>query len=320
MKDYLIMSCPTTNDVISVPDTSVEEYLNNIQFYFQDALTYSGPIYDPSSADANDNDDGRIKEFANDAKHAEFEAEPIPLAQVAAYESAMQYATVSLPSTIMSSVESGSSDDNLPTVDTTTFAEIFQSTIQRCSLIRTAFQIVAAGQSYEELASIALDSNSFTDIMTGGTNENATWSIRLRRYGPMEIVEKADTSNNKRSKRQARYGKNVRSPLRDERKAIFAMKDLVECFSGEVDLNEPDCRLYLLEGLKRCDAMLNGENDVYLEHEPDDALNGNKLLARVVAKGPKVCRLFIFFLHSEMFWQYHYQLLIFLGSTFHTKT
>ena len=237
-----------TNDAISASSSAAmnDEYLNDIQFHFQDALTYSGPIYDPSCDDGNDND-GRIR---MDAEQAEFEGEPIPLAQVQAYESAMQYVTISLPSTI----DAVSSDnDNMQPVDTATLAEIFQSTIQRCSLIRTAFQIVASGESYEKLASIALDNNSFTDIMTGGTNENATWSIRLRRYGPMEIVDKADNSNNKQSKRQARYGKNVRSPLRDERKAIFAMKDLVELFNGKVDLTKPDCRIYLLEGLKHCD-------------------------------------------------------------------
>jgi len=169
----------------------------------------------------------------------------------------MQYVSISVPSSNVISDRS--------------LSEIYKVTIERCSLIRTSFQIVASGESYEQIATKALDDNSFNDIMEGGSNEHLTWSIRLRRYGPMQMVE--SKSNVKRSQQQARYGKNVRSPLRDERKAILEMKELVQTFAGKVDLTDPQCRIYLLEGLRHCN-VLSGDKD-------------DKLLARMVAKGPK---------------------------------
>ena len=194
----------------------------------------------------------------------------------------MQYVAITMPNDI----ECTSPYHNLPTVDATTISEVFTSTIQRCSLIRTAFKLVAAGENYEQLAKKALHNKSFNDIMKEGVNENATWSIRLRRYGPMQMVE--NNSVEKRSKRQARYGKNVRSPLRDERKAILSMAELIQLFHGRVDLTNPECRIYLLEGLKRCDVISGDESNVRSSKQDDNGIGMNtKLLARVVAKGPK---------------------------------
>jgi len=119
------------------------------------------------------------------------------------------------------------------------------------------------------LAIKAIDYGSFNDIMEGGSNQDATWSIRLRRYGPGE--ESVNADGTKRSTKQARYGKNVRSPLTDERNAIFAMKDMVELFHGRVNLSKPDCKIYLFDGLKSATV--------------DDSI---KCLARAIGKGPKV--------------------------------
>ena len=235
IRDYLTTTHEDT--------TSLNTYMDSIQFHFQDALTYHGPIYEDNDETTNDEFDG---------------AEPIPRAQVSAYESAMQYITISIPS----------SSNN---VSVRTLSEIYKATIERCSLIRTSFEIVASGESYGQIATKALDNNSFNDITKDGSNEHLTWSIRLRRYGPMQIVE--NKSSTKRNNRQARYGKNVRSPLRDERKAILEMKELVQTFAGKVDLTDPQCRIYLLEGLRHCNMISGSE--------------GDKLLARVVAKGPK---------------------------------
>lgn len=256
MKDYFMFRSGA-----AIEDSSIlKSFLDRIHFRFQDGLAYSGPIY----GDGDSIDD-------------EFEGvEPIPLAQVAAYESAMQFVAISLPSAPERSRA-------LPAVDARTLGEVFQYAIQRCSLIRTAFEIVARGESYEKLASIALENDSFTDMMEGGDRKDATWSIRLRRYGPMEVIggggNGLNMSNSKQSKRQARYGKNVRSPLRDERKAIMQMAELVKLFQGKVDLTDPECRIYLLEGMKRCTLFDQGDSEK------------NKMLARVIAKGPKV-RLF----------------------------
>lgn len=254
MSDYLLM---TMQQHDNVRDDELKEYLDNIQFHFHDALTYHGPIYEEGDA-------------------TEYDEEPKPLAQVKTYESAMQYATISVPPP---SIDLGIS------MSPETLNEIFAFTIQRCSLIRTAFQIISEGTSHEELAMKALEYGSFEDIMEGGVNEDATWSIRLRRYGPMEEDEmddgKTSSKKKKANKRHARYGKNVRSPLRDERKAIMSMKDLVNLFRGKVDLANPECRIYLLEGLK--------QNAVAPSDDAGDTVKSTMLLARVVAQGPKVC-------------------------------
>ena len=263
MADYLMFHNADADD--SAP-LGMQQYLEDIQFLFQDALTYEGPVY---------GDESEINRM--DANNVEFEGEPIPLSQVKTYESAMQYVAVSLPL----GLESTNSSDQ------TILSQVFQSTIQRCSLIRTAFQIVAQGCSYEDVAMEALANGSFDDKMEGGINEDASWSIRLRRYASNEEAVSgtatADIANDtKASKRNARYGKNARSPLRDERNAIISMGELVKLFRGKVDLANPEYGVYLLEGLKPCDIML------------DINSNGNVgksklLLARVIAHGPKVC-------------------------------
>ena len=261
MADYFLMVHDDINSA-SQSHNSLKEYLEDIQFTFQDALTYNGPIYyPPSPMDGGGESNKQID--AND--DIEFEGEPIPISQVKTYESAMQYVAISLPT----SPESiSSSSITLPTaIDQTTQNGLFKSTIERCALIRTAFQIVAEGESFEELAMKALDNRSFEDMIEGGNNEDATWRIRLRRY---------------KSNRHARYGKNVRSPLRDERNAILSMAELVKLFRGKVDLTSPQCSIYLLEGL----APNN------MKVDPDrrcDLRNSNIVLTRVVAQGPKVC-------------------------------
>ena len=221
-------------------------YLDGIQFEFRDALTYQGPVFHP------------------DTVQNEEVGEPIPESQVSAYESGMQYLAVQFPSS--SDYEYGYSTHAL--------TQLLQNTIKRCSLVRNGFLVVAKGNSYDELASIAMDNGSFNDIIKGGSNEDDTWSIRLRRYGP-----EPDNNNDgkKRRSRQARYGKNVRSPLSEERKAIFEMKDLVELFHGKVNLSKPDCKIYLFDGLKN--NMVSNRRNSRLE--------GSKCLARAIAKGPK---------------------------------
>lgn len=219
-------------------------YFDGIQFEFRDALTYQGPVFHPDTIQNEEVGGG----------------EPIPESQVEAFECGMQYLSVRFPS---SSYE----------YSTHAMTQLLQNTIRRCSLVRNGFLVVAKGNSYDELANIAIDNGSFNDIMKGGSNEDDTWSIRLRRYGP-------DPDNNdgkKRTSRQARYGKNVRSPLSEERKAIFEMKDLVELFHGKVNLSKPDCKIYLFDGLKN-EMVSNSRNSSW---------EGTKCLARAIAKGPK---------------------------------
>lgn len=217
----------------------LDDYLENIEFDFRDALKYQGPVFHP---DTIQNQAGAMEG-----------GEPIPREQIFAYESGVQTVIV-----------------NLPRSSPELVCKIFQYTIERCSLVRNGFLVVARGNSYEQLAVRALDYGSFNDMMKGGSNEDATWSIRLRRYGPEESVNNGDRK--KRPNRQARYGKNVRSPLSDEKNAILAMKDLVKLFPGKVNLSNPDCKIYLFDGLKRADS---------------ESCDSTKCLARSIGKGPK---------------------------------
>lgn len=231
--------------------------VDDVEFYFQDALRYQGPVYRPGN---NDDSDGILEGV-----------EPIPLSQVESYESAMQYASLSPDPALSCNISQEE------------WTALFKSTIERCSLIRNAFQVVAEGDSYEEVAGEALKKESFEDMMQGGINEDATWSIRLRRYGSVEdeVVTNSSGTQGKKKQQQARYGKNVRSPLTDERNAIMSMADLVQLFRGKVNLANPDCKIYLLEGLKR-------RRIVSSDGEEANAEGSKILLTRILAVGPKV--------------------------------
>ena len=111
-------------------------------------------------------------------------------------------------------------------------------TVQRCSLIRSLFEIVAEGETYPDLAQNALDSRNLHGMMENGSNSDASWRVRMRQYGGEAKLEK-----------QKQYGKQMRSPVTLEREAINQMKDLFIGFTGPVDLKNADITLYLFEGL-----------------------------------------------------------------------
>mmetsp|Transcript_1780 Transcript_1780/g.4208 ORF Transcript_1780/g.4208 Transcript_1780/m.4208 type:complete len:534 (-) Transcript_1780:1640-3241(-) len=140
-------------------------------------------------------------------------------------------------------------DDGIPVS-----ADWIVNATRRCSLIRECYEVIAMADTYEELAAAALESGVLKDVLKGGMNEDATWRVRLRQYG--------STSTNDKGRR---YGKNVRSPLRAEKRAIQSMAALFSQFAGRVRLKDPDCSLFLFEGTKE----------------------GNIVLARLIAKGPK---------------------------------
>jgi hypothetical protein len=54
------------------------------------------------------------------------------------------------------------------------------------------------------------------------------------------------------------------------------MSNLIELFPGKVNLKEPDCKVYVLEGMRDCFDDIVGEGKPKI------------LLARVIANGPKV--------------------------------
>ena len=61
-----------------------------------------------------------------------------------------------------------------------------------------------------------------------------------------------------------------------EKDGLTALKDLLIKFGGKVDLENPDCKIYIFDGLQ---DVIDGELDT------------RKILARRIAVGPKVCAL-----------------------------
>lgn len=111
--------------------------------------------------------------------------------------------------------------------------------VSRSALIRSLFEIVAEGESYPELATNAFNSNNLDDLMKNGSNSNASWRVRMRQYGGEAKIEK-----------QKQYGKQMRSPMQEERQAISQMREIFIHFTGPVDLKNADVSLYIFEGLK----------------------------------------------------------------------
>lgn len=143
--------------------------------------------------------------------------------QSSAYENAMQFITPS------------------QTLENRTLKSI----VERCSLIRSVFQIVAEGENYQELAENAIASGILDSFMEDGIESHATWRVRLRQYGEQSRPDK-----------KAQYGKKMRSPMRTEREAITQMKDLFIKFKGEVDLQNADVSIYVLEGFNHRGKLL----------------------------------------------------------------
>ena len=126
--------------------------------------------------------------------------------------------------------------------------------VARCSLVHALYEVIAIGDTYDELAPQAILNGGFQDMYRGGTNENMTWCFRVRSYGDLADVEKAK-----------RYGARSRS-MSLEKGGLNALKELLIRFGGKVDLHNPDCKIYVFDGL-----------------------HGNKkVLSRRIASGPVV--------------------------------
>lgn len=113
----------------------------------------------------------------------------------------------------------------------------FVKAAERCSLVHAIYQVVAEQDTFEDLVDAAIENGGFDDVMVGGGNENATWCLRVRHYGSDRIEEKAK-----------RYGSSSRS-MKLERKALNTLKPLLLKFGGKVDLLNPDCKIYIFDGL-----------------------------------------------------------------------
>lgn len=144
------------------------------------------------------------------------------------FENAMQYLDLSF---------SGGTNHDGTSLDVPE-TELIIQTAQRCSLVRSLFVIFAQGDTFEELATNALESNYLADMMEGGPHSDASWKVRMRQYGGQAKTVK-----------QKQYGKKMRSPIQAEREAILQMGDLFGQLAGPVDLKSADVSLYILEGL-----------------------------------------------------------------------
>ncbi len=139
--------------------------------------------------------------------------------------------------------------------------------VKRCSLIHALYEIVAASDKLDDLADLAIKDGCFSDLYKGGANEEATWCFRARMYSDSELPEKSSIKG-----RGKRYSSRTRS-MKIERDGLKALKDLLIRFGGKVDLEDPDCKIYIFDGL---------------EDEVDGVLVPKKFLARRIASGPRV--------------------------------
>jgi hypothetical protein len=145
--------------------------------------------------------------------------------------------------------------------------EMIIRAVKRCSLVHAFYEIVASSEKLDDLAELAIQDGGFSDLYKGGDNEKATWCFRARMYSASELPE--DSSNKGRGKR---YSSRTRS-MKIERDGLRALKDLMSRFGGKVNLEDPDCKIYIFDGLQ----------DVI-----DGLLVERKFLARRIAAGPKV--------------------------------
>ena len=215
-----------SNALSTIRNADGDDRYQTTPIQFKDALTFDG---EDEFSEMSDND-------------------------VETFGGSMQYVTINNDDT---SNEENDDKTTLSTDATTLSNELLIQTTKRCALVRSTCEIIAEGDTYEDLANIALSNGSLADYMVDGINFKDSWCVRLRQYGARS------TSN-----RQKRYGTQMKSPLTLERYAVDQMDCLFDEFGGKVQLENPDCALYILEGL-------NGRQ---------------KILARLLARGPEIIR------------------------------
>lgn len=125
--------------------------------------------------------------------------------------------------------------------------QLVQAT-RRSSLVRETYSVIAVGDTYEALANNALMGNDkvIADMIRRGNNtKSLSWCVRLRQYA----IDMDDHKN-------ARFGVSKRSSMKKEREAIAELKPLLEEFTGPVELRNPECALYVFEGLNHANKVL----------------------------------------------------------------
>lgn len=128
--------------------------------------------------------------------------------------------------------------------------------VERCSLVHAVYEVIASADELTQLAPLAIDDGGFADMYKGAEHGTMTWCFRARNY------RDPSTSDGGKEKR---YSSRARS-MALEKAGLTALKDLLILFGGKVDLLEPDCKVYIFDGLTR----------------------KSKTLARRIGSGPKV--------------------------------
>ena len=122
--------------------------------------------------------------------------------------------------------------------------EVLIQTVQRCSLIHALYEVVSEGTTYEELSENAIQDGGLDDMTSGQENGDSSWCLRVRHYG--------ETSG---ETKQRRYGDRTRS-MTMEREALRILTPLLLRFGGKVDLNKPDVKIYIFDGMKKNHTVL----------------------------------------------------------------
>ena len=138
-------------------------------------------------------------------------------------------------------------------------AEAFVNASKRSSLLREIYSVVSTGESFEELAAGALESNDkMLSELRSNPDSDLSWCVRLRQYGESTItIASASTSTSaSESKGANRFGRSKRSSMKREKEAIIAMEPFLDKLHGRVQLKNPDCALYVFEGLNHVNKVL----------------------------------------------------------------
>jgi len=123
---------------------------------------------------------------------------------------------------------------------------------------------------YADLVDQALRSKAFDDMSESETvahQNSKTWRIRRHEYSFVN-----DENN-------PRFGKGTTRSVKKEKSALQQLEPLLISFKGKVDLKNPDCNIYLLEGI--CDNCVTDSG-------PKGITELLKILARKISSGAKV--------------------------------
>eukprot|EP00980_Cylindrotheca_fusiformis_P028622 scaffold22620_cov131-Cylindrotheca_fusiformis.AAC.17 len=133
------------------------------------------------------------------------------------------------------------------------------SAVQRSSLVHACYEVIASAENIKDLAQLAIEDGGFADLYKGGSNEGFTWCFRARNYGEM-----ADPTAVPVAGKVKRFSSSARS-MKLEGEGLKALTALLIKFGGKVNLLNPDCKVYIFDGL----------------------VGGKKVLARRISVGPR---------------------------------